>query len=173
MESNQPVSCPPAEVKEPTMFRSRLSHPVEKEQRQTDSFLTAARLLRGGWSNEEQNTRSKDSALSISNHQRPFLKVDIVQGPRKTEVKTEEHTANRPVSTVDIRKLTKNDQTKTGSSEDTAKLTSVLSAEEQAASKTGLYSQKSVVCVRMYSCRSACRRSRKFKPSGLPVITEM
>lgn len=173
MDSNKPDSCPPAEVKKPTMSSSRLSYPVEKLQSQTDSFLTAARLLRGGWSNEEKNTRKQDSVLNISVHHSPLLKVDRGQGPRRTESKSEEHAEGRQVAAVNIRKMAENGQTKAGNSEDKAKLMCVLSVEEQGGSKMGLYSQKGVVCVRVSSCRTACRRSRRFKPSGLPVIAEM
>lgn len=174
MDSNKPASCSLAEIEKPTMSRSRLLYPVETLQSQTDSFLTAARLLRGGWSNEERNARKQDSVLSISVHHSPLLKADRSQTPRKTEMgKSEEPTEGRQVPAVNIRKMAENGQTKAGNSEGKAKLLSVLSVDEQGESKTGLYSQKGIVCVRVSSCRSACRRSRRFKPSVLPVIAEM
>lgn len=173
MDGNKPDYCPSPEVEKSITSRSRLSYPVEKLQRQTDSFLTAARLLRGGWSNEERNTRKQDSVLNISVHRSPLLKVDRGQGPRRAEIKSEEQAEGRQVPAVNIRKMSENGQTKAGNSEDKAKLMGVLTVEEQGGSKTGLYSQKDVVCVRVSSCRSACRRSRRFKPSVLPVIAEI
>lgn len=174
MDSNKPDLCPPTEIEKPTMPRSRLLYPVETLQSQTDSFLTAARLLRGGWSNEEKNERKQDSVLSISVHHSPLLKADRGQRPRKTEIgKSEEPAEGRQVPAVNIRKMAENGQTKAGNSEDKAKLISVLSVNEQRESKTDLYSQKGIVCVRVSTCRSACRRSRRFKPSVLPVIAEM
>lgn len=177
MDNNKPDSCPPAEIERPTKSRSRLLYPVEALQSQTDSFLTAARLLRGGWSNEERIARKQDSVLSISVHHSPLLKVDRGQRPRKTEIgKSEEPAEGRQVSAGNIRKMAENGQTKAGNSEDKVKLISVLSVDEQGESKeskTGLYSQKGIVCIRVSNCRSACRRSRRFQPSLLPVIAEM
>lgn len=173
MDSNKLDTCPPAEVKKPTTSTSRFSHPVEKLQSQTDSFLTAARLLRGGWSNEEKNTRKQDSVLNISVQHSPLLKVDRGQGPRRTECKSEKPAEGRQIPAVNIRKMAENGKTKAGNSEDKAKLVCVLSVEEEGGSRTGLYSQKGVVCLRVSSCRTACRRSRRFKPSVLPVIAEI
>lgn len=169
MDSNKPVSCPPAEIERPTMSTSRLLYPVETQQSQTDSFLTAARLLRGGWSNEERNARKQDAV-----HHSPPLEADRGQRPRKTEIgRSEEPAEGRQVPAVNIRKMAENGQTKAGNSEGKAKLISVLLVDEQGERKTDLYSQKGIVCVRVSSCRSACRRSRRFKPPVLPVIAEM
>lgn len=170
MDSNKPESSPSAEIKKPSMSRPRILYTVETLQSQKDTFLTAARLLRGGWSIEEKNTRKQDSVLSISFHH----KGDRVQRPRSTEIsKSEGPTEGRQVPAVNIRKMTENGQIKAGNSEDKAKLIGVLSVEEQGESNTGLDGQKGIVYVRVSSCSSACKRSRRFKPSGLPVIAEM
>lgn len=174
MDSSKPDLCPPAETEKPAMSRSRLLYPAETLHSQTDSFLTAARLLRGGWSNVERNERKQDSVLSISVHHSSLFKEDIGQRPRKTEIrKSEEPAEGRQVPAVNIRKMAENGHPKAGNSEDKAKLISVLSVNGQQESKTDLYSQKGIVCVRVSSCRSACRRSRRFKPSLLPVIAEI
>lgn len=172
MDGNKPDSYPSTEIKKPSMPRPRLLYPVETLQSQTDSFLFAARLLRGGWSNEEKNTRKQDSVSSITAHHSTLLEEDRGQTPRRTEIrKSDEPAGGKQAPALDIRKMVENGQIKAGNSED--KAIAVLSVEEQGESKTGLYSQKGIVCIRVSSCRSAYKRSRRYKPSGLPVIAEM
>lgn len=174
MDSNAQDSCPGAVIKKPSMSRRRILYPVETLQSQTDSFLTAARLLRGGWSNEEKKERNQDSVLGLSVPHSSLLKEDRGHWSRRTEMgKSEEPEEGRQVPAVNVRKKAENGQIKADNSEDKDKLIGVLSVEELGEKKTGLYSQKGIVCVRVSSCRSACRRSRRSKPSGLPVIAEI
>lgn len=170
-DSSNHGSCPPGEARTSSMSGSRLSHPLEKLHSQTDSFLTAARLIRRGLSDEGKNTGGQE--IKINSHRTPPSKVDGGPGPKRAEVNSEEPTESRQVPAVVIRRMAESSQAKAENREDKGKQTIVLSVDGQRGSKTGLYSQTGIICVRVSGCRSACRRSRRFKPPILPVIAEM
>lgn len=138
----------------------RLSHPPEKLQSQTDCFLTAARLVRGGWTAEGRNTGGRASSI-----RRPSLsKSDRIHDP-KHEISLKEPRAVRSPAVKSTQKTAEDAETssETRAVEERQTFKGAFSAERQ----TG------IILFRASGCRSKCRPSRRFKAPILPVIAEM
>lgn len=153
------------------MPRPKLSDPLEKLHSQTYSFLTAARLVRRGWTEDEKEkgwkfSYSDSSARSISKlrgNQDPSPAENCLKDPR-----------SRRVFVVTCSKTTEDRQTGSVNTTDGSKQTAegAFSVPTEAESQTGLC-QPDVVRVWTSGCRSTCRRFRRFKAPLLPIIAEM
>lgn len=141
----------------------------EELHNQTDSFLTAARLVRRGWTEEGKKTGAQFSDLSGSAaHQSP-LHISIRNpGSGRTEICLKVQ-RSRQVPVVISRETAEDGETHSEQTMDEAKQTSegALAANTKADRQTG------VVRVWKSTCRSRCRQSRKLKAPMLPVIAEM
>ncbi|TNN29652.1 hypothetical protein EYF80_060199 [Liparis tanakae] len=121
-----------------------LSGPLGTPPGQTDSVLTAARLVRRGWTEEGRNTGWQVSYFD-SSRRAPVSRADGNPAPQRAEIGLKEP----------------------GSNQDGARGTEGgLSAERQADRQTGL-------CVGVSGCRTTFRQCRRFKVPLLPVIAEM
>lgn len=125
---------------------SATSDPLEKLQSQTDSFLTAARLLRGGWIQDGKKMGSKPAEICLKNP-----------------------------SSSGVSDVTKNRETHSEKKADEVKQTSEggFLANRQREGQTGFYIQTGSVRVWVSSCRTTSRKSRRFKAPILPVIAEV
>lgn len=151
-----------------------LSDPLEKLHSQTDSFLTAARLVRGGWTEEGKKTGRQFSYFNYSARQPPLSRSHGNQGPKCAEVCLKDpksmwaplSNSRRTAEDKEIcseRKAKEAEQTTGGA----------FSANRQAGRQTGLRSQAGGVCVWASGCRTTYRQFRKFRAPKLPVIAEM
>lgn len=133
--------------KNPTPVQAEPSSHLRSQQNQTDSFLTAARLLRGGWLEEPSTPRCQSSSLVSSIKVLNPAEVwsrnskSRTAGPSGDECSEADQTPEGPVS---VRRQT-----------------------DRAGRDTGGAS------VRISGCRMACRQSRRFKAPVLPAITEI
>lgn len=148
------------------MPRTKLSDPQEKLHSQTDSFLTAARLVRRGWTENEKETGWQVSYSDYSG--RSLSKSQGNQDPSQAEICLK-NPRSRRVHDVTCSKTTENKETGSVNTTDGGKQTADTEAEGQ----TGLCSQTDVVRVWMSGCRNTCRQFRRFKAPLLPVIAEM
>lgn len=141
------------------------SDPLEKLNSQADSFLTAARLHRRGWTAEGKKTRWQFSDLDCSVRQPPLSRSDGNQGPECAEICPKDP-RSRQVPVVNNREDRKMCSEKQG---DEAKQTSEggFSASGQAERQT------TIICVWASRCRTSCRQSKRFKAPILPVIAEI
>jgi len=121
-----------------------LSGPLGELHGQTDSVLTAARLVRRGWTEEGRNTGWHISYFN-SSRRAPVSRSDGNPAPQRAEIDLQEP----------------------GSNQDRAKGTEgSFSAGRQADRQTGLR-------VVLSGCRTTFRQCRRFKAPILPVIAEM
>lgn len=149
-----------------------LSDPLEKLHNQTDSFLTAARLARRGWTEEGNKTGWQFSYFDLSARQPSDSRSDGNQGPKHAEICLED-SRSRQVPIMNSRKTAEDRQTGSESkAEETKQTEGACSANRLLERQTGLYSQASIR-VRVSGCRTTCRQSRRFKAPILPVIAEM
>lgn len=125
---------------------SATSDPLEKLQSQTDSFLTAARLLRGGWIQEGKKMGSIPAEICLKNP-----------------------------SSSGVPDVTKDRETRSEKKADEVKQTSDggFLANRQRERHAGLYIHTGSVRVWVSSCRTTYRKSRRFKAPILPVISEV
>lgn len=171
--SSKPDPGPSGPGRTSAMSGPRLSYPLEKLHNQTDSFLTAARLIRRGWTEEGKNTEGQCSNLDRSVRQPPLSKLNGNQGPKHAEISLKEPRSRQVL--VNSRKTAEDRETSSKIKAGEAKQTyeGAFSANRQRQRQTGLYSQAGIVCVRASSCRTAYRQSRRFKAPILPVIAEI
>lgn len=142
------------------MPRPELSDPLETLHSQTDSFLTAARLIRRGWTGDEKKTGFSpldSSGCSLS-------KLQGNQDPIKISWKNPQ---SRRFQVVICSKTSEERETRDGGKQRAE--VAFTEAERQ----TGLYSQADVTRIWTSGCRSTCRQFRRFKAPLLPVIAEM
>lgn len=172
--SSKPDPGPPGQGRTSAMSGPRLSYPLEKLHNQTDSFLTAARLIRRGRTEEGKNTEGQCSNFNCSVRQPPLSKSDRNQGPKHAEISLKEPRSWQ-VYVVNSRKMAEDRETSSKIKAGEAKQTyeGAFLANRQRERLTGLYSQAGIVCVRVSSCRTAYRQSRRFKAPILPVIAEI
>ncbi|XP_056253569.1 uncharacterized protein LOC130182574 [Seriola aureovittata] len=131
----------------------RLPDPPKRPHSQTDSFLTAARLLRRAWAEEGKKTGRQIS------HQPPLNRSEGNQGPKRAEIYLKDPGSGR--KTTEGREVERKTDEVRQMSEGTS------SAQRQAEP------QKDIVLVWRSGCRSSCRQTRRFKAPILPVIAEM
>lgn len=136
-----------------------------EHETQEDSFLTAARMLRGGWS---------DNAWKMSNrfnHNEPLQSVSAKdktlaakhQATKQTELQTKQqiHCDEKMADSII-------------SDSDKGKQADVDAPSVDAMNETETFNaQNSVVYVWRSGCRSSSRGFRRFKAPFLPVIAEM
>lgn len=146
------------------MFRPQPSDGLKDQHSQTDSFLTAARLIRNGWNNEEKNEGRQFHITDRSVNQPAVSKsspipaeiilkassIRLVANSRKTE-KDKEVIPQQPTKKIK----------QTCKKEFSAKRGEI---------QTG---QAGIAYFQVSGCRAACRQSRRFKAPLLPVISEM
>ncbi|KAK2882230.1 hypothetical protein Q8A73_022740 [Channa argus] len=149
--NGQQEAVPPGLGKVSVLSEPVFSVPLEKQHSQTDSFLTAARLVRRGWTEDGKKTGRQfppfnSSGGSVSRSERN-------RGPNNDEI------WSKQVYVVTCRKTTEDRE---GTNEDKQAAEGVFSAFRQ----TG-------VSVWTSGCRSTSRQLRRFKAPCLPVITEM
>ena len=147
----------------------RLPDLQEKLHSQTDSFLTAARLLRGGRAEE----------LQLSHLIQPARQTCPRRSggdPNPVEVVLKDHRRGRLSGTT-----AEDRETDSEKSADEVKQTDGGMERDGLKQKAGrafsvyrqVERQKGVVCVWASGCRITCRRPRRFKAPILPVIAEM
>lgn len=149
------------------------SYAMGKLHSQTDSFLTAARLIRRGWTEEVKSTGGQLTKLNNSIHQPPYSKSDESQGIKHANVSLKEP-RSKQILIVNSRKMAEEEMSSEKKA-DKAKQTceGAFSAKRQRERQVNLYSEAGIVCVRVSNCRTTCRQSRRFKAPILPVIAEM
>lgn len=137
---------------------------LEKMHSQTDSFLTAARLLRGGWLEKEEKTwQFSHVDFSV---RKPASEENQILNRAKNYIKDPRI---RSVPIINSGKMTEDREMgvekETGEAKQTPE--GEFSANKQAGIHTG--------GVRIWTshCRIVCRKSRRFKAPILPVITEI
>lgn len=141
----------------------------EEQHNHTDSFLTAARLVRRGWTEEGKKTGTQFSDLNCSAaHQSPLLISIGNPGSGRTEICLRVQRSRR-VPVVISRETAEDRETHSERMTDEAKQTS----EDAVAANTKADRQTGVVHVWKSTCRTRCRQSRKFKAPMLPVIAEI
>ncbi|KAK2828011.1 hypothetical protein Q5P01_019045 [Channa striata] len=148
--SRQQEAVPPGLGKVSIMSETVLSAPPEKQHSQTDSFLTAARLVRKAWTEEGKRTGRPFPLFDPSGGS--ISRSDGNQGPNTAEDPWVEE-----VSIVMYRKTVD----RQGTNEDRQAAEGAFSVHRQ----TG-------VSVWTSGCRSRCRQLRRFKAPCLPVIAE-
>lgn len=144
---SKPETVPPGLGRTWAMSGPLLSDALEKLSGQRDSFLTAARLVRGGWTEEGKETGWQ------------------TKGPKRVELCLRDPRSRRaPV--VNSRRTTEDSETGAENKADVAKQAPEggFSTNRPAERQTGLWAA---------GCRSTCRQSRRFKAPILPVIAEM
>jgi len=147
--SSKPENKPPGSG----MMRFSRSDHMEKQQRHTDSFLTAARLLRGGWLKEGKTTKCQrsyyDNSAGQLSHPRTTRFIVLNSRNRAEDKKegSEKHT----------------DEANT----DGDNTFSAKRLGERQAHQTG------VVCVWSSGCQITCTRPQRLKAPFLPAIAEM
>lgn len=142
-----------------TMFRPQPSDGLKNHQSQTDSFLTAARLIRNGWADEgRQFTTAHHSvhqpAVTKPKHAEIILKASSI-GLVTNSRKTDEDKKIIPEQMTNKVKQTSNKE---------------FSANKQ---RERQMFQAGTVYFHVSGCRTACRQSRRFKAPLLPVIAEI
>lgn len=148
------------------MFRPQpsggLKHQHQHQHSQTDSFLTAARLIRNGWTDEGKTGRTQLSTIERSVHQPVVSKPS----PKSAEI------ILKASSTRLLINSRKTDEDKEIPEQMTNKVKqfSNFSGTKQRERQAG---QAGVVYFHVSGCRTACRQSRRFKAPLLPVIAEM
>lgn len=158
MEGSSKADPGPAQGRTRTMSGPGPSPPLEKLHSQTDSILTAARLIRNGWTEE-----GKFSHISCSVGQPPLSKHHDNQRPKHSDRSLEEPARRRDLE-VSSRRTAEDRRTSCGN---TVGERGVSADTERHPCQAG------IVCVRVASCRTACRQSRRLKAPILPVIAEM
>lgn len=142
-----------------TMLRPQPSDGLKDHQNQTDSFLTAARLIRNGWTDEGRQFTTTDRSV----HQPAVTK------PKPTEI---------ILKASSIRLVTnsrKTDKDKKITPEQMTNKVKQTSNKEFSANKQREQQmfQAGTVYFHVSGCRTACRQSRRFKAPLLPVIAEI
>lgn len=150
--SSKPETVPPGMGRTSAMSGPLLSDPYS----QNDSFLTAARLVRRGWTEEGKNTGWQ------------FSYSDGNQAPKRAEI-SQKDPRSRRVPVTSGRKTTEDRETRS----ETQTADGSLSANRQAERQIVLCSQAGIVCVLVTGRRTTCRRPRRFKAPILPVIAEI
>lgn len=129
---------------------------TEPEQHiQTDSFLTAARLLRRAWVEEEKKTGRQLS------HQPRLTRSTGSQSPKQAEISSKDLGTFRKI--VKVREEDSEDKTD-GVNQTTG---GTSSAHGQTDRKID------IVLVLRSGCRTSCRQNKRLKAPILPVISEM
>lgn len=150
---------------EKKVYMSVLSGRPEMQHTQTDSFLTAARLIRRGWPEEGKRTKwqfkntctsagqpssSRSEENPALNHPQVLIKFSRTPGPRTTEDKE----TGSEKTTHEAKQINKN----------------VLSAKKPAGQQAG---QTNVLYVWASGCRITCRQRKRLKAPVLPAIAEI
>lgn len=142
-----------------TMSRPQPSDGLKDHQTQTDSFLTAARLIRNGWTDGRRQFTTADCSVYQPAVTKPKPAEIILKAPSIRLVtnnrKTEEDEKIIPVQMTNKVKQTSN------------KEFSANKQREQQMFRAG------TVYFQVSGCRTACRQSRRFKAPLLPVIAEI
>lgn len=141
--STGPQKPPPAQA-EP-------EGPLKAQQNQTDSFLMAARLLRGGWLGEPGSPRCQFSNLVSS--------IEVLN-PAEVWSRTSGTRRRASPSGDEGSEKQEAEQTPGGP-------ISVKRQMDRAGRETG------GVSIRAAACRMACRQRGRFKAPVLPAITEI
>lgn len=140
-------------------LRQQPSDGLKDHRSQTDSFLTAARLIRNGWTDEGRQFTSAHRSV----HQPAVIK------PKPAEI-------IRKASSVRlVTNSRKTDEEKKIIPEQMTKKVKQTSNKEFSANKQRGQQmfQAGTVYFHVSGCRTACRQSRRFKAPLLPVIAEI
>lgn len=142
-----------------TMLRPQPSHGVKDHQSQTDSFLTAARLIRNGWTDEGRRFTIAERPVHPPAVTKPKPAEIILKASSIRQV-TNSRRADEDKQIIPERMTNKVKQT---------------SNKELSANKQGEQQmlQAATVIFHVSGCRIACRQSRRFKAPLLPVIAEI
>lgn len=133
---------------------------VSETSGQTDSFLTAARLLRGGWLEEETTTRKPLS--NGEERQQPPSTSDRIQVLHGAKLCLKDLRTRR----VLVLSSRKTEERETGSETKTDEAKQTAEGPER-------QTQRQTVKVWTSGCRVTCRQSRRFKAPILPAIAEI
>ncbi|KAK9536838.1 hypothetical protein VZT92_006593 [Zoarces viviparus] len=158
---SKPEPVPPGPGGTSAMSGPLLSGSLEKLHHQTDSVLTAARLVRRGWTEEGKKTGWQVSYFN-SSRQPSVSGSGGNQCAKRAEIFLKEPRSRR-VPVVNSGKTAEDRWTGSDKPTDEAKQTEgSFSANRQ----TGLR-------IVLSGCRTTFRQSRRFKAPILPVIAEM
>lgn len=149
----------------PTVTMSPPSDGLKDQHSQTDSFLTAARLIRGGWTDEGKTGGRQFSTTDQSVHQPAVAKpspktAEIILKASSIRLVTNSRKTNGDKEII-LEQMTKKVK-QTGTQEFLADKLRGRQAE-----------QAGIVYFRVSGCRTACRQSRRSKAPLLPVIAEI
>lgn len=149
----------------PTVTMPQPSDGLKDQHSQTDSFLTAARLIRGGWA-EEGKTGGRQLSTTVQSVHQPAV---AKPSPKPAEIILK-------ASTI---RLVTNSRKTDGDKE------IILEQMTKKVKQTGIkeflsdklrgrqVDQTGIVYFRVSGCRTACRQSRRSKAPLLPVIAEI
>lgn len=154
-----------SETEPPTviMFRPQPSNGRKDQHSQTDSFLTAARLIRNGWTDKGKTGGRQCYTIDRSVHKAAvsnpipaemILKASSIRLVTNSR-KTDEHKEISPEQLTKKVKQTCNKE---------------FSVKEQRERRSG---QAGIVYFHVSGCRAVCKQSRRFKAPLLPAIAEM
>lgn len=151
---------PPTEI----MFRPKTSDGLKDQHSQTDSFLTAARLIRNGWNNKK-NGGTQFHIIDRSVHQLAVSKLNPI--PAEIILK------GSSIRLVTNSRKTEKD--KEVIPEQMTKKINQTCKKEFSVKRQGEIQmrQAGIAYFQVSGCRAACRQSRRFKAPLLPVIAEM
>lgn len=166
--SSNPESMPSGVGRTPAMPGPPLPEPPETLHSQTDSFLTAARLVRRGWVEEEKKTGWQISSFNHSAHHPRLTKSDGNQVSNRAEICLKDPWSRR-VSDANSRKTAEDRETDFEKKADEVKQT----AEGISSGYRQAERQKGIVFIWTSGCRNKCRQPLRFKAPILPVIAEM
>lgn len=142
-----------------TMSRPQPSDVLKEHQSQTDSFLTAARLIRNGWTDERRQFTTADHSA----HQ-----------PAVTEPKPAEIILKAPSIRLVTNSRKTDEDKKIIPGQMTNKVKQTSNKDFSANKQRGQQMfQAGTVYFQVSGCRTACRQSRRFKAPLLPVIAEI
>lgn len=142
-----------------TMLRPQPSHGVKDHQSQTDSFLTAARLIRNGCTDGGRRFTIADRPVHPPAVTKPKPAEMILKASSIRQV-TNSRRADEDKQIIPKQMTNKVKQTSNQE----------LSANKQVEQQM---LQAGTVIFHVSGCRIACRQSRRFKAPLLPVIAEI
>lgn len=151
---------PPTEI----VFRPQSSDGLKDQHSQTDSFLTAARLIRNGWNNKKNGER-QFHIIDRSVHQPAVSKLnpipaEIILKASSIRLVTNSRKTEKDKEVIPEQMTKKINQT----------CKTEFSARKQGEIQMG---QAGIVYFQVSGYRAACRQSRRFKAPLLPVIAEV
>ena len=143
--------------------------PPETFHSQVDSFLTAARLVRKGWTEEGKKTGRQFSQFLGCSARQPCPSRSVGdQGPNWAETGPKDPQSGR-VLVVNGGKAAGYRETDSEKETDEVK----QKAEWDSSAYRRAERRRDIVCIWTSGCRITCRQTRRFKAPILPVIAEI